>query len=135
MATAPTIDLAKLGTQLETLLKTGAESYIKGNTGALAQLGTNFDSNVLKAIFNTTVLAQLPAIAPLAPDADPDHILAVEQTLEARDAQFDLISAAEAQNAALVKQLKDNALSIVTGVMNSVFGLVGATATKAIAAL
>jgi len=128
-------DLSALGGQLNTLLQTAAKQFISGNSSALKQLGSNFDNTLLKAIFNTTVLDQLPPIADLPPDADAATIAAAEATLDARDQQAAIIAVAEQQNAALVAQMKQSAMQILQSFLGGASGLIGKVLTDGVSAL
>lgn len=128
------LDLSALGSQMGQLVKTAAASYVQGHTADVQALGSSFGKDLLNAIFSTTVLSQLPPIQPLDTDADAAHIALVEETLEARDEQLALIASAELKDAQTVAKLKADAVGVAGGLVNSMIGLVGGLALKAVSA-
>lgn len=133
MATNPPVDVNAALNSMLTLVRSAAADYIKGNSAAATSLGEEFGTDLLSAIFNSSLIMELNALTPLVAGASADQIADFEELVATRDEQIALVDAAEQKNASTVAALKSNAITAVKGVIGSALGIIAGVALKAIA--
>lgn len=116
----------ELGTKMKGVLSAEAASFVKDNTKAVAKLG----EDAVRAIFQQEVIAALPGVLNISDGARLELIAAAEAGLAERSAAFQLIAKAEAENAELVRQVRQNAVNVAGNVAKGIASVVGGFALK-----
>lgn len=115
-----------LGKQLEGLLRSEAEKFVKGNIGTAQKLG----ESVVRAILSQEFEAALPGIPDTGDDTDLEIRAAKEEVNAVRSEIFQMVAKAEKEHAELVAQVRANAVNVVASIARTVIGLVGGFAAK-----
>ena len=129
MTTAASSALSDVGPQIEQLFLNAATNFKTSNQSAVQTLG----SDLVDAIFATSVATLFPAI-PALPDSPTAEAIAARSDLSAaRDKMFAVVAQAEQEHYATIHALKISAASEVSKVATGVLAIVGAVGVKTLA--
>jgi F0F1-type ATP synthase assembly protein I len=114
---------AELAYELTNLLAVSAREFVKENQQQALKLG----SETVRAILFSTVYERAPALPPLGRDATLKQRAERAKICAARDRVFQLVAAAERENAAATKALQgkavDTALKISSQIASILLGV------------
>lgn len=122
------LTFTEAGTALEAALKAQAAQFIADNQQAVIQLGQDLVTSLLQQ----AIVAQLDAIPGLLENAPAVYLATREAVLQKRSETFQLVAAAEAQNAATVASVKSSALSVAKSIVSTVIGVAGSVLMKTV---